>query len=92
MFTIIDPDVATVEVVIDGVPAKVPAGASAATALLLSISGATRRSPAAGEPRAPYCLMGTCFECLVEIDGSSSIRACMNPVRQGMVIRTGRSR
>ena len=38
-------------------------------------------------PRAPYCMMGVCFECLVEIDGKPSRQACLTPVRDGMVIK-----
>ena len=31
----------------------------------------TRTSPISGYRRGPYCMMGVCFECLVEIDGDS---------------------
>ena len=37
-----------------------------------------------GEKRAPYCLMGTCFECLMEIDGIANRQACMTIVAEGM--------
>ncbi len=33
-----------------------------------------------GEPRGLYCGMGVCQECLVEIDGQPSVRACMTKV------------
>jgi NADH dehydrogenase/NADH:ubiquinone oxidoreductase subunit G len=41
-----------------------------------------------GAPRAPYCLMGVCFECLVTVDGVGSRQGCLVPVREGMVIET----
>ena len=88
MFVSLDPEASTVEITIDGQPAKAPVGASAALAVLLFRGGAIRKAPVEGDPRAPYCLMGTCFECLVEIDGQAGVRACLRPVRQGMAIRT----
>jgi NADH dehydrogenase/NADH:ubiquinone oxidoreductase subunit G len=33
--------------------------------------------------------MGVCFDCLVTIDGVENVRACMTPVKEGMVIETG---
>lgn len=44
-------------------------------------------SAASGRKRAPYCLMGACFECLVEIDGVPNQQACLTRVREGMRIK-----
>jgi sarcosine oxidase subunit alpha len=41
-----------------------------------------------GAPRAPYCLMGVCFDCLVTVDGVGSRQGCLVPVRDGMAIET----
>jgi predicted molibdopterin-dependent oxidoreductase YjgC len=46
-----------------------------------------RRSAASGLPRAPLCMMGVCFECLVEIDGQTNQQGCLVRVRDGMRIR-----
>ena len=35
-----------------------------------------------------YCGMGTCYECLVTIDGVSGQRSCMTPVRNGVSIES----
>jgi NADH dehydrogenase/NADH:ubiquinone oxidoreductase subunit G len=32
-------------------------------------------------------MMGICFDCLVEVDGTLNTQACMTPVREGMVVR-----
>lgn len=48
---------------------------------------AWRTNPITGEPRAPYCGMGVCFECELSIDGTVS-RACMAHVVPGMKIET----
>lgn len=83
------PDAATpsVRLTIDGTPAEVPAGISAAGALLVASAVPTRRSLVSGAPRAPYCLMGVCFECLLEIDGIPNRQGCMVTVAEGMSIR-----
>jgi D-hydroxyproline dehydrogenase subunit gamma len=76
----------TVTVLVEGQPVSVNAGDSAAAAALLAGMGSTRSSGVSGEPRAPYCMMGVCFECLMVIDGVASRQACMVPVREGMQI------
>ena len=47
----------------------VPAGASAAAAVLFAGFDSIRKTPVEGCERAPYCMMGVCFDCLAEIDG-----------------------
>jgi D-hydroxyproline dehydrogenase subunit gamma len=41
-----------------------------------------------GTPRGGYCLIGLCFECLVEVDGVPRVRACTTICRDGMTVRT----
>lgn len=72
---------------VDGVAATAVEGDTVATALLAAGIGATRRSPVSGAPRAAYCLMGVCFECLVEIDGVPNRQGCLVPVADGMAVR-----
>jgi D-hydroxyproline dehydrogenase subunit gamma len=76
----------TVNVLVEGQPVSVNAGESVAAAALLAGKGSTRNSAVSGEPRAPYCMMGVCFECLMVIDGVASRQACLVPVREGMRI------
>lgn len=55
---------------------------------LLENGVTTCRSSAVSEtPRAPYCLMGVCFECLVEINGVGNRQACLTPLEAGMDIK-----
>ena len=79
------PDTVSVQVV--GAPVRMFRQASLAAGLLAAGVTAVRRSPVGGEARAPYCMMGVCFECLVEVDGKPSRQACLTVVRDGMVIR-----
>lgn len=78
----------TVTLIFDGKSLEVPAGISVAAALLLGGVDHTRRNAASGDPRAPYCMMGVCFECLMEIDGQPSTQACLVAVRDGMQVNS----
>jgi D-hydroxyproline dehydrogenase subunit gamma len=66
------------------------AGDSVATALLLAGETSLRTTPLSGSARAPYCMMGVCFECLMEIDGTGNRQACLTPVAAGMRVRRQR--
>lgn len=75
----------TVEITLDGQSAAVPGEVSVAAALLAIGKITARISPSSKKPCSPHCLMGVCFECLMEIDGIRR-QACMTTVREGMVI------
>jgi predicted molibdopterin-dependent oxidoreductase YjgC len=77
---------ATVRIHFDGRVLSVPAGSSVAAALLQSGVREFRHSPVGGGARAPYCMMGVCFDCLVTIDGEPSRQACLVAVRDGMKV------
>ena len=62
-------------------------GDTIAAALLLAQEPVLRNSPVSGEPRAPFCMIGNCFECAVEVDGVNGVQACLTPLREGMRIR-----
>jgi sarcosine oxidase subunit alpha len=66
---------------------RVPASDTVAAAILASGIEYIRTTPISGARRAPYCMMGTCFECFVEIDGVPNQQACQTPVQEGMAIR-----
>ena len=76
----------TITVYVDGRPVSVSSNDSAASAALHAGIIYTRTSAVTGEKRAPYCMMGVCFECLMVIDGVPSRQACMVRVQPGMRI------
>ena len=76
----------TVAVTVEGRAVMVPAGASAAAAVLAAGFDSIRETPVGGWLRAPYCMMGVCFDCLAEIDGVANRQSCMIEVRPGMRI------
>ena len=79
--------VATVPVTVEGRDIRVPEGASAAAAVLLAGFSSIRETPVTGAARAPYCMMGICFDCVAEIDGVANRQSCMVTATSGMTIR-----
>lgn len=82
-----------VALTIDGRTVSAYAGETLAAVLLAEGVTAFHRT-LSGQPRAPYCNMGTCFECQVRVSagGRDEIRwrlACMCPVADGMTVVTG---
>ena len=87
MFTLLpDTPETRLTVYLNGTALTVPAGLTAAAAMLMHGAGATRTTPVSGEGRAPYCMMGVCFECLMEIDGEPNQQGCLVTVSEGMRI------
>ena len=76
-----------VTITFDGQNVTVPEGISVAAALLVAGADSFRTSAVGEAPRAPYCMMGVCFECLVEIDGQQARQSCLIPVARGMQVR-----
>lgn len=77
-----------VEILVDGEPVHVRAGATLAAALLAAGHWRFRQS-VRGDARGPLCGMGVCFECGVTVNGVMHRRACLEPVTPGMEVRTG---
>lgn len=80
----LDSAAGSVMVRVNGRLVEVPEGASVAVAVLLS--GRTCRTSVTGEPRAPLCGMGTCFECRVTINGQTQRRSCQTLCKPDMEI------
>ncbi len=78
----------TLTLSVDGKPIRARIGDTVASALLAAGIDTCRTTPVSGAPRAPYCLMGVCFDCLVTVDGVGSRQGCLVPVREGMKIET----
>jgi len=62
-------------------------GDSVAAALLAAGIADLRDSAVDGKPRAPFCMMGICFECLVQVDGKQNQQACLTQAKPGMTVR-----
>jgi sarcosine oxidase subunit alpha len=79
---------ATLTLTVDGKPIRARIGDTVASAMLAAGFGQCRVTAVSGAPRAPYCLMGVCFECLVAVDGVGNRQGCLVPVRDGMKVET----
>ncbi|RPI40929.1 MAG: (2Fe-2S)-binding protein [Hyphomicrobiaceae bacterium] len=73
---------------VDGERVDARAGDTVAAALLAHGRNHCRTTPVSGSARAPYCMMGVCFDCLVTIDGIGNRQGCLVPVREGMAVKT----
>ncbi len=76
----------TITVSIEGDEVQVPTGTTVAAAVLTTSIGHTRTTAVSDSPRAPMCMMGVCYECLMVIDGRANRRACQETVAEGMRI------
>jgi predicted molibdopterin-dependent oxidoreductase YjgC len=83
------PDAPSETVVLDFDGRKIEArvGDTVAAAVLAAGPGHTRTTPVSGSARLPYCMMGVCFDCLMEIDGVPNRQACLVTVEDGMTVR-----
>ncbi|WP_250482400.1 (2Fe-2S)-binding protein [Caballeronia sp. GACF5] len=76
----------TLTVFIDGEPVEAESGETVAAVLLRQPIVRSRTTPVNESPRAPFCMMGVCFDCLVVVDGVASVQSCLVSVQQGMRI------
>ena len=77
-----------ITIIVDGVPLPACMGETIAGAFLAAGRRAWRRT-SHGQPRGMFCGIGLCFDCLVTVNGTSNVRACVTPVAAGMVVETG---
>ena len=84
------PDAPGVRFTFDGRPLAGRAGEPIAAALLAAGVRVFRTMPRTGEARGGSCLVGRCADCWVVVDGEPNVRACLEPVRDGMAVRTQR--
>jgi D-hydroxyproline dehydrogenase subunit gamma len=82
----------TVSIIVDGEPVCAIEGETVAGVLLRQSPMFTRETPVKGSERAPYCLMGVCFECLAVVDGVPSVQTCLTIVSDGMRVERQKGR
>jgi predicted molibdopterin-dependent oxidoreductase YjgC len=61
-------------------------GQSVAAALTAAGVRSWRTTRRGERPRGLFCGIGACFDCLLTIDGRPAQRACLVPVRDGMIL------
>jgi hypothetical protein len=86
------PKARTVTFTFDGEPMVGFEGETIAASLLNNGVTSNRSTPVSGAPRAPYCMMGVCFECLVVINGVGNRQGCLVPIEDGMIVESQKGR
>lgn len=76
----------TISFTFDGRTISALEGQSVAAALM-AVGERVLRVDEFGNPKGVVCGIGFCWECRCSIDGAVDTRACMTPVRAGMVVR-----
>jgi predicted molibdopterin-dependent oxidoreductase YjgC len=84
-----DPRPGPVTFLFEGDPVTAPGGASIGAALWAAGIRRFRMTRVRGRPRALFCGIGQCFDCLVRVNGGPVVRACIAPVRHGDDVRWG---
>jgi len=74
-----------VEFIFNGLAVHAPAGESVAAALFAVGIKTLRSSPRQQTARGMFCLMGSCQECLVTVNGRR-VLACRTPVEAGLIV------
>lgn len=90
-FLDLGPDTQRVPVTFDGRPYLLRKGGNLAAELLAAGVTTFRLTPVSGAPRGPFCMMGACFDCLVEIDGIMR-QACLIEVTEGLDVTMPKGR
>lgn len=75
-----------IDILVNSKPIRVARGTSVAAAMIAS--GEPCRISITGEPRAPLCGMGVCFECRAIVNGTPHLRTCQLLCESQMHIQT----
>ena len=76
-----------IRIYFEGKLINVHKGDTVASALLEVGVTHFQNTTSTGSQRGPFCMMGVCFDCLVEIDEQPNQQACMINVYQEMKIK-----
>jgi hypothetical protein len=72
----------------DGGAVPFRAGQSIGAALVAAGIRSWRTTRGRARPRGLFCGIGVCFDCLVIVDGTPNVRACVVPAGAGLQVRT----
>jgi hypothetical protein len=76
------------EISFDGRPVPCEDGWTIGAALTASGVRSWRTTRVGASPRGLFCGIGICFDCLVTVNGTPSLRACLVPAQPGDVVTT----
>jgi D-hydroxyproline dehydrogenase subunit gamma len=87
MFSPIMPFETSYTIYLDGQPIPALADETIAACLLRARVSHFQTTPVGNSPRLAYCMIGNCFDCLIEIVGVGSRQACLFTVEDGMQLK-----
>lgn len=90
-FRDLSPEGPRVTLRIDGRDIALREGGNLAAEMLTAGVMPFRHTPVSGAPRGPFCMMGACFDCLIELDGVTR-QACLIEVTAGLDITLPKGR
>ncbi|MFZ5966519.1 MAG: (2Fe-2S)-binding protein [Bacillota bacterium] len=73
---------------LDGTPMVGYEGETIAAALHAAGVKVLTHSHEKERPRGFYCAIGNCGQCIMEVNGVSNVRTCIEPLKEGMVVKT----
>lgn len=76
-----------IRLTVDGTAIEAVTGDSVAAALLAAGQLDFRSTAVSGSARGPFCMIGNCHDCLLEIDGKANRQACLVMAEDGMQVR-----
>lgn len=77
-----------VPITVDGRPYMARQGEPIAAQLIANDIKVFHYTPKRKEPRAVFCAIGRCTDCIMTVDGVPNVRTCVTPVKAGMAIQT----
>ncbi|MER5644221.1 (2Fe-2S)-binding protein [Streptosporangium sp. NPDC002524] len=77
------------EISVDGAPVPVVPGQTVGAAMHGAGVRSWRTTRFGGRPRGLFCGIGVCFDCLVTVNGTPSLRACLTEALPGDLVTTG---
>ncbi len=77
-----------VSITVNGRRIEAYAGEPIAAALVAAGMKVFRHTLKHKSPRGIYCAIGRCTDCVMVVDGTPSVRTCITPVRDGMVVQS----
>jgi predicted molibdopterin-dependent oxidoreductase YjgC len=77
-----------VHITVNGKRIEAYEGEPIAATLIASGVKVFRKTPKLRRPRGMFCAIGRCTDCIMNVNGVPSIRTCVTPVEDGMIIES----
>lgn len=76
-----------VTITVDGEEVEAYEGEPIAAALMAAGIKVFRKTKKRHHPRGPFCGIGLCTDCVMQVNGKPNVRTCVTPVEEGMTVQ-----